>query len=198
MDMLCPPIALGQAIGRIGCFLAGCCYGAPTDSACGVVFPANVGSSAPAGIPLIPTQLFESAFCLILSGFLVYVFLREKRVGTSLGVYCILYSLWRFIIEFFRSDDRGTVGTLSTSQFICIFIFLTGFILLYMVYRKNLPLMQRYPADEMVFEKNDSVDEPKEPDNGQVQPVSEENSSDAETETPDHAVNTDAPEADRK
>ncbi|MBQ3361372.1 MAG: prolipoprotein diacylglyceryl transferase, partial [Prevotella sp.] len=43
-----PPIALGQAIGRIGCYLAGCCYGAPTSSACGVIFPANVGSSAPA------------------------------------------------------------------------------------------------------------------------------------------------------
>ena len=66
MDMLCPPIALGQAVGRIGCYLAGCCYGAPTDGACGIVFPANVGSAAPAGIPLIPTQLYESAFCLLL------------------------------------------------------------------------------------------------------------------------------------
>ncbi len=152
MDMLCPPIALGQAVGRIGCYLAGCCYGAPTDSACGIVFPANIGSAAPAGIPLIPTQLYESAFCLILSGFLVYVFLREKRVGTSLGLYCILYSIWRFIIEFYRADERGTVGSLSTSQFICIFLFLLGLFLLYLVYREKTPLMQRYPADDVVFE----------------------------------------------
>lgn len=158
MDMLCPPIALGQAIGRIGCFLAGCCYGAPAHGSCGVVFPANVGSSAPAGIPLIPTQLYESAFCLLLSGFLVFVFLREKRVGTSLGFYCILYSIWRFIIEFYRSDDRGTVGSLSTSQFICIFLFFTGLVLLYLVFKKKLPLIQRHQEETMIIEVFDGPD----------------------------------------
>lgn len=159
MDMLCPPIALGQAIGRIGCYLAGCCYGAPTSSACGVIFPANVGSSAPAGIPLIPTQLYESAFCLLLSGFLVFIFLREKRAGTSLGYYCVLYSIWRFIIEFYRSDDRGTVGALSTSQFICIFLFLIGVVLLYLAFKNRLPVIQRYPSDEIVMEASDASDE---------------------------------------
>ena len=181
MDMLCPPIALGQAVGRIGCYLAGCCYGAPTDGACGIVFPANVGSAAPAGIPLIPTQLYESAFCLLLSGFLVYVFIREKRVGTSLGLYCILYSIWRFIIEFYRADERGSIGALSTSQFICIFLFLLGLFLLYLVYREKTPLIQRYPADEVVFEATEqpSESEPAE-ESDAPQDVSETNASDPE------------------
>ena len=181
MDMLCPPIALGQAVGRIGCYLAGCCYGAPTDGACGIVFPANVGSAAPAGIPLIPTQLYESAFCLLLSGFLVYVFIREKRVGTSLGLYCILYSIWRFIIEFYRADERGSIGALSTSQFICIFLFLLGLFLLYLVYREKTPLIQRYPADEVVFEATEQPSESELAEESDApQDVSETNASDPE------------------
>ena len=181
MDMLCPPIALGQAVGRIGCYLAGCCYGAPTDGACGIVFPANVGSAAPAGIPLIPTQLYESAFCLLLSGFLVYVFIREKRVGTSLGLYCILYSIWRFIIEFYRADERGSIGALSTSQFICIFLFLLGLFLLYLVYRGKTPLIQRYPADEVVFEATEQPSESELAEESDApQDVSETNASDPE------------------
>ena len=144
MDLYCPGIALGQGFGRIGCFLAGCCYGAPTDSACSVVFPAGIGSAAPAGIPLIPTQLYESAFCFILAAFLSYVYIKEKRLGTTLGFYCVLYSIWRFVIEFFRYDERGTVGTLSTSQFISIFTALLGILLL--VFLKKMPLIQREPA----------------------------------------------------
>ena len=118
----------------------------------------SCSSSAPAGIPLIPTQLYESVFCLLLSGFLVFVFLREKRVGTSLGFYCILYSIWRFIIEFYRSDDRGTVGALSTSQFICIFLFFTGLVLLYLVFKKKLPLIQRHQEETMIIEVFDGPD----------------------------------------
>ena len=58
-DLLMPSVALGQAFGRLGCFCAGCCYGRETDLAWGVVFPE--GSFAPAGVPLIPTQLISSA-----------------------------------------------------------------------------------------------------------------------------------------
>ena len=168
MDMLCPPIALGQAIGRIGCFLAGCCYGAPAKGSWGVIFPANVGSSAPAGIPLIPTQLYESAFCLLLSGFLVFVFLREKRIGTSLGSYCVLYGVWRFIIEFYRSDERGTVGPLSTSQFICIFVVLTGLVLLYLAFTKKLPPIERFQAEDIVVEAAEATEDSEMPKTGSL------------------------------
>ena len=59
LDVFLPPVALAQAFGRVGCFLTGCCYGRPTQSRIGVVFPE--GCSAPAGVPLIPTQLFSAA-----------------------------------------------------------------------------------------------------------------------------------------
>ena len=122
VDLFSPAMALGQAFGRIGCFCAGCCYGAPSSCSLAVTYPAGVGSAAPAGVPLLPTQLFESAFCFVLTAVLVWIFKRQKRLGTTTSWYFILYGVWRFIIEFFRSDDRGAVGALSTSQFIGIFI----------------------------------------------------------------------------
>lgn len=134
-DLFCPSIALAQAFGRIGCFLAGCCYGRACshDCAIGVVFPA--GSAAPAGVPLLPTQLMESAFLFILTFVLVRILKKRRPFGTVAGWYCVLYGVWRFIIEFFRSDDRGFIGALSTSQFIGIFIVLAGAILLILVKR---------------------------------------------------------------
>lgn len=135
VDLISPAMVLGQAFGRIGCFLAGCCYGAPSDSCLAVVYPAGVGSAAPTGVGLLPTQLFESGFCFLLACFLAWLFRRLKKLGTTTGAYFILYGIWRFIIEFFRSDDRGAVGALSTSQFIGIFIVLIGVILLVLVRR---------------------------------------------------------------
>lgn len=130
LDLICPSFAIGQAFGRIGCFLSGCCYGCETDSCLGVIYPAGVGSAAPAGIPLLPTQLFESAFCFLLCLFLCLLFKRRTKNGTVTGWYFILYGIWRFFIEFFRSDDRGAVFGLSTSQFIGIFVVLAGIAIL--------------------------------------------------------------------
>ena len=132
-DLLMPSLALGQAFGRIGCFCAGCCYGHPSECAIAVTFPA--GSAAPAGVPLLPTQLMESAFLFLLTVVLVSIVRRKKPFGTVTGWYFILYGVWRFIIEFFRSDDRGAVGTLSTSQFIGIFVVLAGIALLLLIKR---------------------------------------------------------------
>lgn len=127
-DLVMPAFILAQGFGRIGCFAAGCCYGAPTACALGVVYPA--GSAAPAGVPLLPTQLFESAFCFLFAIVLTIILRRQKRYGLTTGVYLVGYGVWRFVIEFFRSDDRGAVGALSTSQFIGIFIVLAGVVLL--------------------------------------------------------------------
>ena len=140
VDLFAPAIVIGQAFGRIGCFLAGCCYGAPSDCSLAVCYPAGVGSAAPAGVPLLPTQLFESAFCFVLAFALCAIFRRQKRLGTTTGCYFILYGIWRFLIEFFRSDDRGAVGGLSTSQFIGIFIVLAGLVLLWLVKKEKTPL----------------------------------------------------------
>lgn len=148
-DLVMPAFILAQGFGRIGCFLAGCCYGAPTECALGVVYPA--GSAAPAGVPLLPTQLFESAFCFLLAIVLTIILRRQKRYGLTTGVYLVGYGVWRFVIEFFRSDDRGAVGALSTSQFIGIFIVLAGVVLLLLVRAGKTAcvadLMAAAPAD---------------------------------------------------
>ena len=137
MDLVAPSFILAQGFGRIGCFCAGCCYGAVCDSPLSVIYPA--GSSAPAGVPLLPTQLFESAFCFVYAAVLTSIFRRQKRYGTTTGWYLVGYGVWRFIIEFFRSDDRGAVGALSTSQFIGIFIVLFGIVTLVLVRQGKTP-----------------------------------------------------------
>ena len=123
-DILLPGVALAQGLGRIGCFLAGCCYGRPTDSWLGVVFPPH--SMAPSGIPLLPTQLFSSAGDLLICLVLLLADKKNHPDGSILSLYLILYSVGRFVIEFFRDDYRGSVGALSSSQFIAIFALLGG------------------------------------------------------------------------
>lgn len=124
-----PSVALAQAFGRIGCFLAGCCYGKETESAIGVIFKNS--PFAPNGIKLIPTQLISSLLLFILTFVLVrYADKTWRRPFKVAGLYMILYSIGRFIIEFFRGDEeRGNIGFLSTSQFISIFILIGGIIL---------------------------------------------------------------------
>jgi phosphatidylglycerol:prolipoprotein diacylglycerol transferase len=124
IDLIVPAIALAQGFGRIGCFEAGCCYGRETNRAFGIIFHNSL--IAPNGISLVPTQLYSSAGAFILAGTLLYFASRMKRKGQVAGLYMILYSIGRFVIEIFREDQRGTVGNLSTSQFICIFMFLIG------------------------------------------------------------------------
>ena len=128
LDIVVAGVAAAQGFGRIGCFLAGCCYGKPTDAAFGVVFPAT--GLAPAGVRLIPTQLISSAGDFLIALILVLVHRRQKWTGVTTAVYMMLYAAGRFVIEFFRGDPRGNVGPLSTSQFIGIFIFLGGIALL--------------------------------------------------------------------
>ncbi|MPM65442.1 Prolipoprotein diacylglyceryl transferase [bioreactor metagenome] len=130
-DYFIPALVLGHAFGRIGCLFAGCCYGMECVSPISIVFPA--GSAAPAGVPLLPTQLMESAFLFLLCAFLVWRLTKKKPFGTISGWYMVLYGVWRFTIEFFRRDERGFVGALSTSQFISIFVVLGGAALLLLV-----------------------------------------------------------------
>ena len=136
MDLLLPGVALAQGFGRIGCFLAGCCYGRPTHSPLGVVFPA--GSFAPAGIPLLPTQLFSAAGDFLLCVLLARLDSKPHRSGRTTACYLIFYSIGRFIVEFFRDDYRGAVGFLSTSQFISLFTVILG-AALYYVNKKGEP-----------------------------------------------------------
>ena len=123
-DVFAPGIALGHVVGRFGCLFAGCCYGKPTTHALGhhVHRPfaaANVGT--PLGVPLHPTQLYEAgAEFLILMVLLVTERKGRPFAGRTFWLYMLLYAVSRFIIEFYRGDERGTVGMFSTSQFISI------------------------------------------------------------------------------
>ena len=130
-DYFIPALVIGHAFGRIGCLFAGCCYGMECETPISIVFPA--GSAAPAGVPLLPTQILESVFLFLLCAFLVWRLAKQKPFGTVSGWYMALYGAWRFTIEFFRNDERGFVGALSTSQFISIFIIAGGIALLLLV-----------------------------------------------------------------
>ena len=124
LDLMIPSVALAQGFGRIGCFLAGCCYGKETDSFLGVVFTNS--DFAPNGVKVLPTQLFMAGGDLIIMAILLWYAAKRPMRGRTSALYLILYSIGRFVIEFLRNDDRGTVGALSTSQFIAIFTLLAG------------------------------------------------------------------------
>ncbi len=151
LDLAVPSISLAQGFGRLGCFMAGCCYGRPVPAGAwyGITFP--YGGSAPAGVSLYPTQLMSSAADFLLCLLLWYLTTKEKFRGEIVSLFLILYSVGRFIIELFRGDiERGYVGSLSTSQFIAIFIFAAG-VALFLVMRKlNLSPLKigGYPEKE--------------------------------------------------
>ena len=107
-DLLAPSAAIGQGIGRLGCFMAGCCYGKPTEMKWGVVFT-NSNSLAPLNIPLHPTQLYAA-----LSGFIIFIVLlwlhtKKQFEGQLLLWFLILHSTSRLLIERFRGDERSFI-----------------------------------------------------------------------------------------
>lgn len=124
-DLVMPSIALAQGFGRLGCLLAGCCYGNETTSAFHIIF--HQSDFAPNNVPLIPTQPISSALDFLNFFALLLIARKAKAQGQVAGFYLVFYSAGRFILEFFRGDlERGTIGVLSTSQFIAIFLFFIG------------------------------------------------------------------------
>jgi phosphatidylglycerol:prolipoprotein diacylglycerol transferase len=124
--MFAPGIALGHVIGRIGCLMAGCCYGRQTNVPWAITFTdpfaaANVGT--PLNVPLHPTQLYEAGAELLI---LIFLLLTERKgrpfAGRTFWGYMFLYAVSRFIIEFYRADERGVIMGLSTSQFISVLL----------------------------------------------------------------------------
>ncbi|WP_287492898.1 prolipoprotein diacylglyceryl transferase [Sellimonas sp.] len=129
-DLIAPAIALAQGFGRIGCLLAGCCYGKETDSPLSITF--HTSDFAPNDVALIPTQIYSSILDFLNCIVLCLIARYAKKERTVSGCYLIFYSTGRFILEFFRGDlERGSVGVLSTSQFISIFIFVIGAAILF-------------------------------------------------------------------
>ncbi len=130
-DAVAPGLALGQALGRIGCFFAGCCYGAECRLPWAVTFTDPRGL-APLNLPLHPTQIYSAVGNFVI--FLVLYFGFRKRwggTGRVFSLYLVLYPAFRFVVEFFRNDPRGSLGPLSTSQALGIPLFLFGLWLLW-------------------------------------------------------------------
>lgn len=126
LDLMAPSVALAQGFGRIGCLLAGCCYGRETTSAFSIVFIHS--DFAPNGVHLIPTQIIMSAGDFAIAAFLLIYAMKPRKKGALTSLYVMLYSIGRFFVEFLRNDYRGSVGRLSTSQFIGIIMFVLSFV----------------------------------------------------------------------
>jgi phosphatidylglycerol:prolipoprotein diacylglycerol transferase len=108
-DVFAPGIALGHAIGRLGCFSAGCCWGKETDLPWAVTFrnpAANELTGVPLRVPLHPSQLYELASEAILFGFLYWRFGKPHKPGTIIGLYLVISSVMRFLIEFTRFHEH--------------------------------------------------------------------------------------------
>src|SRR5947207_4020888 len=123
-DVFAPGIALGHVIGRSGSLFAGCCYRKPTTKPWGITFTDPYAASyvgTPLGIPLHPTQLYEAGAELLI---LIVLLTTERKgkpfAGRTFWLYMLLYAVSRFVIEFYRGDERGSVGIFSTSQFISL------------------------------------------------------------------------------
>ncbi len=134
MDVLAPGIGLGEAIGRVGCLAAGCCYGGSCDLPWAISFY-HPESLAPLFTPLHPTQLYHSLAGLMC--FVVVVGLKPhvRHSGWLMGIFLILFGAFRFVIELFRADYRGDFGIVSVTQLIALVAIVLGGYIMY--HRRN-------------------------------------------------------------
>jgi phosphatidylglycerol:prolipoprotein diacylglycerol transferase len=134
-DLVLPAVAFAQGCGRIGCFFAGCCYGRETTSPVHIRY--WMSEIAPNHVDLVPTQIYSSIGDFAIAFLLFAYAKREPAKGRVVAGYCLLYSVGRYIIEFFRDDYRGEIGPLSTSQLISIVIFITGVVIYVLAGKKE-------------------------------------------------------------
>jgi phosphatidylglycerol:prolipoprotein diacylglycerol transferase len=127
-DLVITPIPLAHALGRVGCFLNGCCFGREYEGF-PHVFMANANRH--------PVQLYEAGLNLIVFGVLLTLFNRKRRDGVVFAAYLMLYPVVRFIIETFRGDERLRVGTWSVAQVVSVCLFAAGLAILGLSRRKG-------------------------------------------------------------
>ncbi|MCD8300785.1 MAG: prolipoprotein diacylglyceryl transferase [Clostridiales bacterium] len=181
VDLVFPCVALGQAFGRLGCFMAGCCYGKETTAWWGVTFPE--GSFAPAGVPLIPTQLISAIGDFVIFLVLIWFTKKAKKVGDVTALYLLLYGAGRFCVEFLRQNEQGGIGPLTTAQCFSI-CFIAASIILFMLNRK-MPYSANYA--EVLAEKTetDSTEESEDNTDGEHGELKENSNEDAAESNPD-------------
>ena len=137
-DLCAPGIAIGQAIGRLGCFMAGCCYGKPTDLPWAVTFT-HPQSLAPLNTPLHPTQLYSAFSGFIIFAVLMFLNAKKQFQGQVFIWFLILHSTARLFMERFRSDERGLIaGTeMSMTQLLTLLVLLGAVVALFILKSKR-------------------------------------------------------------
>jgi phosphatidylglycerol---prolipoprotein diacylglyceryl transferase len=151
LDVFGAAIPLGHAVGRLGCFFAGCCYGKPTNAPWGIVFNSPFAyqlAGTPLGVKLHPTELYESAAEFLNFLLLVWLGKRQKFSGQMIGAYFFLYGIERGTIEFFRGDPGRTMmfhDTVSLMQLVSVAMILTGVFLWWRGLRGAAPISPRSP-----------------------------------------------------
>ncbi len=150
-DAFAPGIALGQSIGRLGCFAAGCCWGKPSNLPWACSFTERARELT--GVPIVdsfnrtihlhPTQIYESIAMILVFVFLYRVHAKKLFSGQVVLLYGVAYGIIRFTIEIFRDDPRGDVGGLttltgfSTSQIISLLVGISSLVILIVRWRNN-------------------------------------------------------------
>lgn len=142
LDIVVTAVPLSHAIGRIGCFLNGCCYGRTSGSCVAVTFPHGsipwseqlreglISAGATRSLPVLPSQLFEAGLNLIIFIVMLLLFKRHHRhPGSQVAAYMMMYSVARFILELSRADERLHFGWFSISQAISLGLFTVGLLL---------------------------------------------------------------------
>jgi len=134
-DIIAPCLAIGSAIGRLGCFSNGCCYGQTTTLPWGITFTNPLSSAKPLGVPLHPTQLYEFSYNIVILGILWWARPKIKSDGLLFWMYVTLYGLFRFIVEFFRANPVFYFG-MSASQLFSVVLLATGLTVIFGYYLK--------------------------------------------------------------
>jgi phosphatidylglycerol:prolipoprotein diacylglycerol transferase len=146
LDVMAITTCLVHMFGRIGCFMAGCCYGHPTDTAFGFTFTDPACYAEPKGVALHPTQLYEASFIFLVMLILLVMRKRVKFYGQLFLLYLLAYAAGRFLLEFFRGDiGRGFIveGILSHSQFIALMIMVAVSITYFVWSKRNNVSLQK-------------------------------------------------------
>jgi len=134
LDILTISTLIAHIIGRIGCFFAGCCYGKPTNSFLGIVFPTTNN------VAVHPSQLYEITALLLITILLLYLKKRQQFKGQQFTQYLFFYAISRSFLELFRGDKRGFIidEYLSHSQFIALLLSISTLIFYYKLKRKSI------------------------------------------------------------
>lgn len=140
-SLMVPGLVIAHGFGRIGCFLGGCCFGCVTNSFLGVVFPPDSPAAHAfpslngSSLPVLPTQLFEAGFEFLL--FIFLIVFHKKTKDKNIEIYGFAYGTFRFILEFFRGDNRGGTGfALSPAQFLSIVLVI--YVVLLILFKKKV------------------------------------------------------------